>query len=62
VIEKAVLHQSAPAAANVSNYSTRSVSRAKEIVVPDWAPWSLFSFGAVTLIYTVTLPKRANGG
>ena len=62
VVEKALLQPSAAAAGNGSNYALRAAPSQKEIVVPDWAPWSLFSFGAVTLIYTVTLPKRANGG
>src|SRR6185436_597634 len=63
VLEKAVLTQPSPAANNGSPMALRAApSRQKEIVVPDWAPWSLFSFGAVTLIYTVTIPKRANAG
>jgi hypothetical protein len=61
VVEKALLKQSA-APQGASNLALRAAPSQKEVVVPDWAPWSLFSFGAVTLIYTVTLPKRANGG
>jgi hypothetical protein len=62
VIEKALLNQPAATATSASGMPVRGAARQKEIVVPDWAPWSLFSFGAVTLIYTVTLPKRANAG
>ena len=25
---------------------------------PDWFPWSLFSAGAVVMIYSFTIPKR----
>ncbi len=61
VLEKAMLNQSPPPA-NAAGMALRPMPKQKEIVVPDWAPWSLFSFGAITLIYTVTIPKRANGG
>ena len=30
----------------------------KEFVPPTWIPWSLISSGAVTCLYSVTLPKR----
>ncbi len=33
----------------------------KEIVPYDWAPWSLMSVGAVTSIYTFTIPRRLAG-
>ncbi|MBL9125319.1 MAG: hypothetical protein JNG90_16900 [Planctomycetaceae bacterium] len=33
----------------------------REIVPPEWAPWSLLSGGAVTMLYSFTLPKRAAG-
>lgn len=32
--------------------------RAKEFTPPDWAPWGLFAFGTVTLLYSFTIPKR----
>jgi hypothetical protein len=62
VVEKAVMHGPAATAGSNSALAVRGPAQAKEIVVPDWAPWSLFSFGAVTLIYSVTIPKRANSG
>ncbi|MHB1036230.1 MAG: hypothetical protein ACYC35_15675 [Pirellulales bacterium] len=40
---------------------TESVGRAREVIVPDWVPWSLMSAGAVTMLYTVTVPKRVAG-
>jgi hypothetical protein len=33
----------------------------KEIVPPDWAPWSLMGAGAVVVLYSFTLPRRVNG-
>jgi hypothetical protein len=32
-----------------------------EISPPDWAPWSLISAGAVTLLYSFTIPQRVKG-
>jgi hypothetical protein len=29
----------------------------KEFVPPDWAPWSLISIGAITMIYSFTIPR-----
>jgi hypothetical protein len=33
-------------------------ARKKEIIPSDWAPWSLLSAGAVTILYSFTLPQR----
>ncbi len=37
--------------------SAGSVQR-REIVPPEWAPWSLLSGGAVTMLYSFTIPQR----
>jgi hypothetical protein len=29
---------------------------------PEWAPWAMFGGGAVTLLYSFTIPKRVAGG
>jgi len=29
---------------------------------PEWIPWSLISFGAVTMLYSFTLPQKFSGG
>ena len=34
----------------------------REIVPPDWAPWSLMGAGAVVMLYSFTIPQRVNGG
>lgn len=51
-IEKAVLKADAAAA-----HSTW-----REIVPPDWAPWSLLAAGAVVMLYSFTIPQRVNAG
>jgi len=33
-------------------------ARKREVVPSDWAPWSLLSAGAVTILYSFTLPQR----
>lgn len=30
----------------------------REVVPPEWAPWSLMAAGAVVVLYSITLPKR----
>jgi hypothetical protein len=34
----------------------------REIVPPDWAPWSLMGAGAVVMLYSFTIPQRVSGG
>jgi hypothetical protein len=34
----------------------------REIVPPDWAPWSLLGTGAVVMLYSFTIPQRVNSG
>jgi hypothetical protein len=29
---------------------------------PEWVPWSLMSAGAVTMLYSYTLPQKFKGG
>ncbi len=30
----------------------------RTFIAPDWAPWSLISVGAVTILHFCTLPKK----
>lgn len=32
----------------------------REVIPPEWAPWSLLSVGAVVVLYSFTIPKRVN--
>jgi hypothetical protein len=34
----------------------------REVVPPDWAPWSLLGTGAVVMLYSFTIPQRVSGG
>lgn len=33
----------------------------KTLTPPPWAPWSLLSSGAVTCLYSFTIPRRVSG-
>lgn len=33
----------------------------REIVHPEWAPWSLLAAGAVVVLYSFTIPQRVGG-
>lgn len=33
----------------------------REIVPPDWVPWSLLAGGAVVMLYSFTIPQRVHG-
>lgn len=34
----------------------------REVMPPDWAPWSLLGTGAVVVLYSFTIPQRVNKG
>jgi hypothetical protein len=63
-VDRAILSKKDPAPARLMNLSMGGTNmlRNKEITPPAWAPWSLLSLGAVTLLYSFTIPKRAAGG
>ena len=52
-IEKAVVKK--PTRDEAQRYVER------DIVPPDWAPWSLMAGGAVVVLYSFTIPRRAKG-
>jgi hypothetical protein len=41
--------------------SAAEVSGSRDIQPPEWAPWSLLSAGAVTMLYSFTIPQRVKG-
>lgn len=53
VVEKAVL-----AKHDAPKVEGQPVVAKRDFVPPEWAPWSLMSVGAVTMLYSVTLPNR----
>jgi hypothetical protein len=32
------------------------------VAPPEWFPWILISFGAITILYSFTLPQKFSGG
>ena len=55
LLEKAVLKSNQ---VRTSGLIEAGVGGRREIIPPDWAPWSLLSLGAVTVLYSFTIPKR----
>ncbi len=63
-VDRVMLADKEPVPARLLNMNLtgNNAARNKEITPPAWAPWSLMSFGAVTLLYSFTIPKRATSG
>ncbi len=60
-IDKAVL-KSRGGSGGESYLAGGDAAPRQEIVPPDWAPWSLMSGGAVTILYSFSIPKRVKTG
>ena len=59
IIDKAVLADKEEAPASGGGiFSAKPVTKKKEYVPPDWAPWSLLSAGAIAVLYSITLTTR----
>jgi hypothetical protein len=39
-----------------------AIAGSRDVVPPEWAPWSLLSAGAVVILYSFTLPQKLKGG
>jgi len=37
------------------------VAASRDVVPPEWVPWSLMSAGAVTILYSITIPQKLKG-
>ncbi len=61
-IDKAVFRATAePSQSAIQRtFGTVAPPRGREIVPPPWAPWSLLAGGAVTILYSFTIPRRAS--
>jgi hypothetical protein len=59
-IDKAILSKREPTQARFLGMGipATATERNKELTPPDWAPWSLISLGAVTVLYSFTIPNR----
>lgn len=33
----------------------------RDVSPPEWVPWSLLSGGAVTILYSITIPQKLKG-
>ena len=61
LIERATLTDAAVATRNVSYDGQPVAVRSKDVVPPEWAPWSLMSTGAVIILYSFSIPRRVHG-
>lgn len=41
------------------NGSTQTITSSREWVPPEWLPWTLITGGAIIVLYTFTIPRRA---
>jgi len=41
---------------------TNPQTATREVIPPDWAPWSLLGTGAVVVLYSFSLPQRVGSG
>ena len=59
-IDKAIMtsREETPSSPMAFMRSAFDGSSDREVVPPDWAPWTLMSAGAVTLLYSFTIPNR----
>lgn len=57
LIDKAVLAGQKERPGVLGPFNARPVA-SRDIVPADWAPWSLLSAGAVTILYSFTLPRK----
>ncbi|MBN1908597.1 MAG: hypothetical protein JW818_02565 [Pirellulales bacterium] len=63
-VEKVVLKLKNPPPRPTQEYLVSEAPAAgspRELVPPDYAPWSLMGLGAVVILYAYDLPKRVNG-
>ena len=62
-VEKVVLKIHAPAREKTDFLGNRVVEKGapRTLVPPEWVPWTLISSGAVTCLYSFTIPRWASG-
>lgn len=41
---------------------SNSQSALRDVIPPEWAPWSLLAAGSVVMLYSFTIPQRVGGG
>ena len=62
-VDKVVLKVRERPAATVNPFDdeANAVGPQKVLRPPEWAPWSLLATGAITVIYSFTLPRWVKG-
>jgi hypothetical protein len=59
VLEKAIMKaDNVPVAQSAALFMSAPLPATKEIVPPEWAPWSLLSLGAIVILYSYSIPRR----
>ena len=60
IVDQVILRHPRSADATLAQVMDDSdrVASSKAFEPPDWFPWSLFSVGAIVMIYSFTIPKR----
>lgn len=63
VVDKAVFRdreaEAAEGATQAYLLPTTTTTEKKEFKPKEWMPWSMLSTGAVVILYSITIPKRA---
>jgi hypothetical protein len=62
VVEQAVLHPSRRTAATGTAVLREQTPPRTVIRPPEWVPWIFMSAGAVVVLYSFTIPRRAASG
>jgi len=62
-VDKVVLRLRQPARERIDFFGSRIVELGPQrtLVPADWVPWTLISSGAVTCLYSFTIPRLAAG-
>lgn len=62
-VERVMLKQTEEIKSDNATYlvAEPKVVRNRQIVPPEWAPWSFIGSGAVVMLYSFTIPKRLKG-
>jgi len=66
-VDKAIMHKKQVRPEEQNTFAFMSTEpQAQEIVVPEWAPWTMLSTGAIILLYSLAIPihraSAAGGG
>jgi hypothetical protein len=59
VVERFVMAGERPAQTTPTLFGATTFQKpAREVIPPEWAPWSLLSAGAVVILYSLTLNRQ----